>query len=256
MPNLLYALIAGLLISCIAFVGALTILIARKQLAKITAALVAFAGGTLLGGAFFHLLPESIEEGGPTFEAALVGILAFFLLDSLIWLYHCHGGHQLHEGHHDHQGSCPVKPVGYLNLLGDAIHNITDGIVLGATFLVSVPLGIVTSVAVALHEVPQELSDFGILIHSGFKKKTALLLNFGIALSILIGILGVYVAQDLFENVTQYTVPFAAGGFIYIACTNLLSEIKEEERVGKRMIQALFLFAGILLMLGTRTWLE
>ncbi len=254
MTPLLYALLAGALISAMAFVGALSILVARKQQAKILAALVAFAAGTLLGGAFFHLLPESVEEGGPTFEAALIGIILFFVLDSLIWLYHCHGGHQLHESHQ--HGSCPVKPVGYLNLIGDAIHNITDGIIIGSTFLVSIPLGIVTSVAVALHEIPQELSDFGILLHSGFKKKTALILNFAVALTILTGILAVFAAQELFESATLYTVPFAAGGFIYIACTNLLSEIKEEEKIKKRAVQALFFIAGILLMLGTRSWLE
>lgn len=254
--NLIYALLAGILISGLAFVGFFALSIAKKRLSQILATLVAFAAGTLLGGAFFHLLPESAEEGGPTFEAALIGVLIFFLLDSVIWLYHCHGGHQLHESHDGLHGSCPVKPVGYLNLIGDAIHNITDGIIVGSTFLVSIPLGIVTSIAVGLHEIPQELSDFGILLHSGFKKKSALKWNFGVALTIVIGIIGVFAAQDISERATLYTVPFAAGGFIYIACTNLLSEIKEEEKTTRRAIQAIFLLAGVLLMLATRSWLE
>lgn len=255
MKPLFSALAAGLLISGMAFVGFFSLSLAKKWLTKILAALVAFAAGTLLGGAFFHLLPESIDIGGPTFEAALAGIIVFFVLDSVIWLYHCHGGHLLHA-EHGHQGSCPVKPVGYLNLIGDAVHNITDGIIVGSAFLVSIPLGLVTSVAVALHEIPQELSDYGILLHSGFKKKSAMYLNFGVALTILIGILAVFLAQELFQTATRYTIPFAAGGFIYIACTNLLSEIKEEDRIKKRAIQALFLLAGLLLMLGTRSLLK
>ncbi|MCR4278293.1 MAG: ZIP family metal transporter [bacterium] len=255
MTALLYALLSGLLISGIAFVGFFALALTKRELSKILAGLVAFAAGTLLGGAFFHLLPESIENGGPTFGAALVGIVAFFILDSLIWIYHCHGGHQLHETTEDHHGSCPIKPVGYLNLIGDAVHNITDGIIIGSTFLVSIPLGIVASIAVALHEIPQEMSDYGILLHSGFKKKTALLLNFGVALTILIGILAVFLAQELSQSATLYTIPFSAGGFIYIACTNLLSEIKEESKLKKRVVQTLFFISGILLMFATKTWL-
>jgi len=255
MTALLYALLSGLLISGIAFIGFFALALTKKELSKILAVLVAFAAGSLLGGAFFHLLPESIENGGPTFEAALVGIIAFFILDSLIWIYHCHGGHQLHDEQGDHHGSCPIKPVGYLNLFGDAIHNVTDGIVIGSTFLVSIPLGIITSVVVALHEIPQEMSDYGILLHSGFKKKTALMLNFGVALTILIGILCVFLVQELSQTAILYTVPFSAGGFIYIACTNLLSEIKEESKIQKRAIQALFFIIGILLMLVTKHWL-
>lgn len=248
------AILAGLAISFIAFLGFWTLSVEQKRLAKWLGVIVAFSSGALLGGAFFHLLPESAEEGGPTFLVALIGIILFFLLDSFIWLYHCHGGHVLHEHGHDHQ--CPVKPVGVLNLVGDAIHNITDGVIVASAFLVSIPLGVATAVAVALHEVPQEVSDFGILLHSGYSQKKALRLNFLVALTILVGIIATFIAVDFVEALTAYTVPFAAGGFIYIACANLLPEIKEEGSFKKRILQVAFLLFGILLLYFMKLWLE
>jgi len=226
----------------------------KKRLSKWLAVIVAFSSGALLGGAFFHLLPESVESGGPTFLIALVGILFFFLLDSFIWLYHCHGGHILHND--KHEAHCPVKPVGTLNLVGDAIHNITDGVIVASAFLVSIPLGIATTIAVALHEIPQEVSDFGILLHSGYSQKKALRLNFLVALTILVGIIATFVAVDFVEALTLYTVPFAAGGFIYIACSNLLPEIKEEPSFGKRLLQLIVLIFGVALLYFMKLWLE
>lgn len=248
MTPFLSAILSGLGVSLMAFVGFGTLLLARKQLSRFLSAIVAFAAGGLLGGAFFHLLPESVESGGPTFPLTLVGLIVFFILDSVLWIYHCHGGHQLHSGSHQH-GSCPpTKPIGYLNLFGDAIHNITDGVVLASAYLVSPALGLVTTLAVALHEIPQEVSDFGILLHAGFEKRRALAWNFVVALTILVGVVGVFIARDYVESLTLYTIPFAAGGFIYMACTNLLSEIKEEESLRRRAIQFVFFFCGLALL--------
>lgn len=246
MTPLFTALLAGLLVSTMAFIGFGSLLIAKKLLERLLLGLVAFAAGALLGGAFFHLLPESLELNEQALPIALIGIIAFFVLDSLFWIYHCHGGHRLHDEHkHGHASCPPEKPVGWLNLFGDAVHNITDGIVLGSAFLVNPALGWATTLAVALHEIPQEVGDFGILIHSGFAKKKALLLNGAVALTILIGIGGVFLAQEYVEGLTAYTLPFAAGGFIYMACTNLLSEIKEESSVKRRAIQFVFFLLGI-----------
>ncbi len=244
MSPFIAALIAGVLVGLIAFIGFGSLYVAKTRLARILKAVVAFAAGGLLGAAFFDLLPESVEAGGPTFGMTLVGIVVFFVLDSLLWVYHCHGGHRLHGEIHGH-GSCPVKPVGYLNLMGDALHNLTDGIVVGSAFLVSIPLGVATTVAVAFHEIPQEIGDFGILIYSGFSHAKALFWNFVIALTMLIGIATVFVAQPYVVNLTLYTIPFAAGGFIYMACTNLLSEIKEEESIGTRAVQFAFFLLGL-----------
>lgn len=242
------SLLAALVVSLMAFVGYGSLLLARRQLSTILSEIVAFAAGGLLGGAFFHLLPESVELGGPTFELTLLGILVFFALDSLLWIYHCHAGHRLHDEKHE-GGSCPpTKPVGYLNLFGDALHNFTDGIVIASAFLVNPSLGLTTTLAVALHEIPQEVGDFGILIHSGFPRRKALWLNFGVALTVMLGVLVTFFIGEQVEGLTRYTIPFAAGGFIYMACTNLLSEIKEESSLKRRLIQTATLLAGIALL--------
>ncbi|MEK7473171.1 MAG: ZIP family metal transporter [Patescibacteria group bacterium] len=253
MTPLLSALLAGLLVATMAFVGFGSLLIAKKLLERLLLGLVAFAAGALLGGAFFHLLPEAIELNAQALPIVLIGIIIFFILDSAFWIYHCHGGHQFHDHHkHGHASCSPGRPVGWLNLIGDAVHNITDGIVMGSAFLVNPALGWATTFAVALHEIPQEVGDFGILIHAGFAKKKALLLNGLVALTILIGIGGVFVAQEYVEGLTAYTLPFAAGGFIYMACTNLLSEIKEESSVKRRALQFVFFLLGIGLLWVTR----
>lgn len=249
------AVLAGGAVSLIAFIGFGSLLIAKEQLSRIIGTIVAFAAGVLLGGAFLHLLPEAVEEGGPVFEIALGGLLFFFILDSLLWIYHCHAGHTLHDN--DQHGSCPPsKPIGTLNLMGDMLHNITDGVIVGSAFLVSIPFGIITTIAVALHEIPQELSDFAILVHSGFKKKSALIWNFVAALTIFVGIIGVFVATEYVDVLTRYTVPFAAGGFIYIAATNLLSEIKEEASVRRRFYQFLLLMLGIFVQVVVKMFVE
>lgn len=248
MSAFLAALIAGVLVGLIAFVGFGSLYIAKTRLARILKAVVAFAAGGLLGAAFFNLLPESVETGGPTFVMTLIGIIVFFILDSIFWVYHCHGGHRLHDETHAHGSSCPVKPVGYLNLAGDALHNFTDGVVVGSAFLVSIPLGIATSLAVAIHEVPQEIGDYGILIYSGFTHKKALQWNFAIALTMLAGIVATFVAQSYVANLTLYTIPFAAGGFIYMACSNLLPEIKEEASIRTRAVQFAFFLLGLAIL--------
>lgn len=244
---LVASLLAGSIVALIALVGFGSLLIAKRILSKILAIIVAFAAGALLGGAFFHLLPEAVELNGPVFELTLLGLLVFFALDSLLWIYHCHGGHRLHEHEHG-AASCPTKPVGPLNLIGDALHNFTDGIVIASAFLVNPALGISTTIAVAIHEIPQEVSDFGILIHSGYSKTKALVLNFAVALMILLGVVATFLIGERVSGITAYTLPFAAGGFIYMACTNLLSEIKEESSIIKRLWQTLALLAGVALL--------
>ncbi len=247
MNAFVYALLAGTAISAISFVGFASVLVARKRLAWFQSAMVAFAAGGLLAAVFLDLLPESVEQGGPTFPMALLGLILFFLTDSLLWVYHCHAGHRLHEGHDGH-GSCPVKPMGWLNLLGDAIHNFADGVVVASAFLVSPALGLTTSVVVGLHEIPQEMGDFGILIHSGFTPKRALKWNVVVSLTMLLGIVGTFAAASFVTGLTAYTIPLAAGGFLYLACTNLLAEIKEEESLPRRLIQIAFFVLGIALL--------
>ena len=150
--------------------------------------------------------------------------------------------------HHCHEGKCEVHPVSYLILFGDGVHNFIDGLVLAASFVVSIPLGLATSVAIAAHEIPQEIGDFGVLVYGGFEKKKALILNFIVATSIIIGgIVGYFVSQ-MVEEAAVFLLPFAAGGFIYIAATDLIPEIRKEIDIKKSMTTMVIFICGILIM--------
>jgi zinc and cadmium transporter len=247
------AVLASTLIGLVSLIGFASLGMAKIQLSRFLHAIVAFAAGGLLGGAFFHLLPEAAETDAPVFTYALVGLIIFFILDSLLWVYHCHAGHRLDTNGH---GSCPPKPVGILNLVGDGLHNFTDGIVVASAFLVSIPLGIATSIAVALHEIPQEIGDYGILIHSGFTHRRALMWNGVVAAFAILGTVLTFILNDRIVGLTLFTVPFAAGGFIYMACTNLLSEIKEEESIRVRSVQFIFFFLGLALLWAGKQWFD
>lgn len=138
--------------------------------------------------------------------------------------------------------------MGYLNLIGDGVHNLMDGIIIAASFMVSVPLGLITTIAVIFHEIPQEIGDFGVLVYSGFSKSKALLFNFFSALAAIVGVVLTYVFASGVEGITTYLIPFAAGGFVYIAMTDLLTELKEEEDARKATLQILIFLIGIFLM--------
>ncbi len=258
MPPFLLALLAGLAVSLMALIGFVcVVLFKEKTLDRFLTFVIPLAAGTLVGTALFHLLPESVEAEGPTFVLAAVGLGFFFILDSAVWLYHCHGPHRhhLHEGHEhaktERSRPCPVKPVGVLSLVGDMVHNVTDGVVIASAFLVSPTLGLFTTLAALLHEIPQEVGDFGVLLRAGFEKKRALRWNFFAALTILIGITGVFLAQPYAENLTTYTIPFAAGSFLYIALTNLLPDLKEEGSAQVRIEQGVVFFLSIAFMYVT-----
>src|SRR4030043_946183 len=182
MAILSYILISTFLISLLAFVGAVILFLKEKFLDRILLILVSFAAGALIGGAFLHLIPEAIEEVGPegsllkVFFYLLIGFCSFFVLENFI------------SWHHHHSKNHPeIKSYSYLILISDSVHNFIDGLIISASFIVSIPLGMATTLAVALDEIPQEIGDFGILIYSGFKKVKALFLNFLSALSIVFG---------------------------------------------------------------------
>lgn len=243
--NFVYAMLSVIIVSLVSLVGVFTLILNRNLLEKIIMILVAFAAGAMLGGAFIHLMPEAVEEGGPVFPVVIIGIFAFFATEVYLYWYHCHGGH-IHK--HRHKGWCPVRPMGYLNIIGDGVHNFMDGMIIATSFMVSVPLGLITTLAVIFHEIPQEIGDFGVLVYSGFSKSKALLFNFFSALAALLGVIVIYLFAYASEGLTVYLVPFAAGGFIYIAMTDLLAELKEEEDVRKATYQILIFLAGIFLM--------
>jgi len=239
-----YILISTFLISLIAFAGAVILFLKEELLNKILLILVSFAAGALIGSAFLHLMPEAIEEVGlgegallKVFLFLLFGFSAFFFLENSI------------RWHHHHAKEHPeIKPFSYLILISDGVHNFIDGLIIAASFVVSIPLGITTALAVALHEIPQEIGDFGILIYSGFKKAKALFLNFLSALTIILGgVFGFLLSERMMGSVV-FLLPFAAGSFIYIACSDLIPEIKHKGSTQKALIHFLVFLSGIGIM--------
>ncbi len=239
MATLAQVLVPVIIVSLISFVGVLALFV-RKDLGKITNLLMSFAVGSMLGAAFLDLLPAAASAQTPyLFEIVLASILIFFVIE-LYFHWHHHHTHQEHGSEHTHS-------VGYLNLIGDGIHNFIDGAIIAAGFLVSVPLGIITTIAVIAHEIPQEIGDFGILIYAGFSKTKALAFNFLTALTAVFGALLTYYAAGFVEGLTGFLIPFAAGAFIYIASVDLIPEMHKHH--GKKFIetfeQVILLFAGI-----------
>ncbi|MEK6807510.1 MAG: ZIP family metal transporter [Nanoarchaeota archaeon] len=236
---LLQILIAVGIVSLISFVGALA-LVVRKDLNKILSYLVSFAAGSMLGAAFLDLLPGALAaQTKYVFEITLLGIILFFIIELY---FHWHHHHTHSEGQH-------VHALGYLNLIGDASHNFIDGMIIAASFMVSFPLGIITTIAVIAHEIPQEIGDFGILIYSGFSKAKALFFNFLTALTAVLGALLTFFASEFIKGFTAYLIPFAAGAFIYMAAVDLMPELhKHGGRKSKSRWQVVLLFLGIILI--------
>jgi zinc and cadmium transporter len=245
--ELAYIIIASFLITLIAFIGIFALALNEKVLNKILLILVSLSAGALMGGAFLHLIPEAIEKvsheatehlhiPSEIFIYILVGFILFFVLEKVLHWRHCH------------KGKCDVHTFHYMNLVGDTIHNFIDGLILAAGFVTSIELGITTTVAIAAHEIPQEIGDFGVLIYGGFAKKKAIILNFIVALTIVLGgIVGYFISQTV-DQATTFLLPFAAGGFIYIAATDLVPEIKKELDFKKYMATLIVFILGILIM--------
>ena len=241
--TILFAIILStFLISLIAFIGALTLFFKEKLLNKILLFLVALSAGALIGGAFLHLLPEAIEKTTNIFNLflyLLLGFCIFFILE-FFFLWHHH-----HSVKHKKQ----KKPVSYLILISDSIHNFIDGLVIAASFIINFHLGIITTLAIALHEIPQEIGDFGVLVYSGFKKTKALFLNFLTAITVILGGITGYLLSETIGSAIVYLLPFAAGNFIYIAASDLIPEIKQIKNIKKSLIYFLVFLLGIILML-------
>jgi zinc and cadmium transporter len=238
----IYSLIAVLGVSLISFIGIVTISVKLETLKKVVMLLVSLSAGALLGGAFFHLIPKAAKDFGfNLWLAALIisGIITFFVLEKIISWRHCHIPTSKNHPH----------PFALMNLIGDAFHNFIDGMIIAAAFLASIPLGISTTLAVMFHEIPQEMGDFGVLIHGGFNRVRALLLNFASGLTALLGALLILALNVKVEDVSAYLIPFTAGGFIYIANSDLMPELKKDIRPLNSLLQMLFLLIGLGIML-------
>lgn len=237
---LLFILGATVVVSLISLIGVITLGISKHRLQGFIFALVAFATGGLVGGALFHLLPESLTLGFAAFYYVALGILVFFILEKFLYWRHCH------------RGECDVHTFTYLNLIGDGLHNFTDGVVIAASFVTDVRLGVATSVAVALHEVPQELGDFGILVYGGFTVKKALLFNLLSAASCIVGGVATYFLHSYTSALKIPLLAFSAGGFLYIALVDLLPELRKKTGLRESLVQLVFILLGVGLLWGMR----
>ena len=238
----LYALGSIIIVSLISLIGILTFSIKADKLKKILIYFISFSAGAMLGDAFIHLLPEAVEEFGFTLQMSLyilAGVAFSFIIEKIIHWRHCHLPITKEHKH----------PFAYMNLVGDFIHNVIDGLIIGGAYLVSIPAGIATTIAVILHEIPQEIADFGVLVHGGFTRGKALLMNFLTSLSAIIGVVIAIIIGQSMEGFVQFILPFTVGTFIYIAATDLIPELHKETKVSRSITQFVFFALGIAIML-------
>jgi len=237
----IYTIASVFIISLISLIGIITISIRTQKLKKILIYLISFSAGTLLGDAFIHLIPEIVENSKSINFSIyiLFGIILFFTLEKILSWRHCH----------DPTCEKHIHNFAYMNLIGDAFHNLLDGIIIAASYMLSIPLGIATTIAVAFHEIPQEIGDFGVLLHGGFSKTKALAVNF---LSAIFAIAGAIIALTLGSKIANFEIilaAIAAGGFIYIASADLIPEIhKHPSKISQSILQLLIFLLGILTM--------
>jgi len=240
------------IISLIAFVGALTLFLKEKLLNKILLVLVAFSAGALIGGAFLHLMPEAIitvEARVGIDEISVLNVFLYLLLGFCIFFIL----EQIIRWHHHHATTHPeIMPFSYMILISDGIHNFIDGLVMAASFMVSFPMGIVTALAITLHEIPQEIGDFGVLVYGGFRRVKALILNYLSATTVILGGITGYLLHAWIGESTVFLLPFAAGNFIYIASTDLIPEIRYKESLKKSLVRFCIFLTGMGLMLAVK----
>ena len=234
-----WIVVSGVLMSIIAMVGSVTLIMKPATLDRLLLPLVAFAAWSLIGGAFFHMIPAAIVEIGDVLNvgiAVVAGFTAFFLLEQLLHWHHCHRA----------CSDCK-QPLTYLILIGDGLHNFLGGLAIAGTFLIDIRLGITSWLAAAAHEVPQELGDFSVLVHGGWSKRRALLFN---VLSGLTFLLGGLVAYGLsFQIDVSWLIPFAAGNFLYIGASDLVPEVNKHHDLKRNVVHLLAFVSGLVLLL-------
>jgi zinc and cadmium transporter len=234
--SFLPVIISVLIISLVSLIGVVTLALKQNLLKKMILYLVSLAIGALLGDAFIHLLPEIYAK--PNMSASfliLLGIMIFFILEKMLRWHHCHNLNCQKNLNH----------LPTVILVSDTFHNFIDGLLIAASYSVNSRLGLTTSLAIILHEIPQEIGDFGVLIHSGYSVKKALLVNFVSATSAILGALLYLIIGPQIQNFAYYLLPVAAGGFIYIAGTDLVPELHTEVNLRKSFLQFVFIILGI-----------
>lgn len=242
MTTYLYAFGSVLVVSLISLIGVFSLSIKDEVIKKYINMFISLAVGALLGDAFIHLIPEAFEKSDNSLVVSLlivIGILLFFIIEKFLhWHHH---GEDKNEPH--------IHPVGKLVIFTDGFHNLIDGIIIGVSFMVSLPVGIATTMAVILHEIPQEIGDFAVLIHAGYRKGKALFLNFLSALMAVVGLVLAFIFGGVMENFVIWILPIAAGGFIYIAVADLIPELHKTRKIKYSVAQFMTILVGILSMI-------
>lgn len=238
---ILYIFASVLVVSLISLIGVVALALSAGKLQKILFYLVSFSAGALLGDVFLHLVPALAEESGLTLKTSifiLAGILLFFILEKFICWRHCHI-----PTSHRH-----IHSLAAVNLIGDGLHNFIDGLIIAASYAVNLPLGLVTTVAIIAHEIPQEIGDFGVLLYAGITRGKAVFFNFLSALLAFAGAGAGIIFASQFANFTDVITSLTIGGFIYIATADLIPELKKENELGQSLKQLLGIALGIAVM--------
>jgi len=248
LSSTLETIIATSLVSLLSLIGIFTLSLSKNRLHKILNYLVAYSAGTILGASMFDLMPEAIElvDEHLVFPIITFGFIFFLFLERVLYWYHGHGHN--HELDYPKQGNEEniTSSFAYLNLFGDFIHNFIDGMIIAASFINGVTVGIASSIAVAFHELPQEMGDYGILVYAGIEKRKALIYNFAAALSVVVGgIFGSFFINRV-EQLSGWMIAFSAGAFLYLSASELIPEIHDDRSWKKSIIHILFLLMGLL----------
>lgn len=237
MYTLFYILIGTGIISLLSLIGISTFFL-KVKIEKITDLLVALSIGALIGGAFLHLIPEAVEQSeySTVFLYVAFGFLLFFFVEKLFHWRHCH------------KENCKIHSYAYMSLFGDSIHNLIDGIIIAVSFITSYAVGVASVFAIAIHEIPQEIGDFGVLVHAGMSKKKALMFNFLTALTAVAGAIFGFFLFELIDISLIALLAVAAGGFIYVSASDLIPKLREERNFWRSLAHLAIIILGILIM--------
>ncbi|MBI3050965.1 ZIP family metal transporter [Candidatus Woesearchaeota archaeon] len=243
-----YPLVSVLAVSLVSFVGAFALFSKRRD--NLLFLLVSLSAGTLVGGGLLHLIPEAVEVYGEfSVQLSLLviaGIVVFFLLDHVIHWHHSHSDSLVHQVKTGNR-----KRIAYLNLIGDGLHNFIDGLVIAGSYIISLETGIAVTIGIIVHETPQEIADFGVLLYSGFSRTKALLLNFGSACLAIVGTIAGLMFASRSVIFLKLILPFAGGAFLYIACSTMIPEIfHHRTNLKKSAASFLFMIVGVAIMYG------
>lgn len=246
MSVLWWIVLSGVGMSMIALIGGITFFIHEQKIKKVMLPLVALAAGSMIGGAFLHMIPKSVTwfqknahqsvlGADAVYIWVLLGFTTFFALEQFLHWHHCGRA----------ESECK-KPLTYLVLIGDGLHNFIGGLAVAGTFIIDVRLGFMAFLAAAAHELPQELGDFAVLVNGGWKKSQALLFNFLSSLTFLLGGLVAYLAS--FSVDIAFLIPFAAGNFLYIGATDLVPEVNKHSNIKNNIVHFMMFVLGVFLM--------